>query len=42
MMMPVHKLPVFMRKALVKLDYILANSFLRDYSSYIVFEFEKR
>lgn len=42
MMLPVHKLPVWMRKPLVKLDYMLANSFLREYSSYLVFEFVKK
>ncbi len=42
MMLPVHKLPVWMRKGLVKFDYLLANSFLREYSSYLVFEFVKK
>lgn len=41
MMLPVHKLPVFMRKPLVGFDYALANGFLKEYSSYLVFELVK-
>lgn len=41
MMLPVHKLPVFMRKPLIGFDYALANGFLKEYSSYLVFELVK-
>lgn len=41
MLLPVHKLPNFMRRALLRLDYALANSFLKPYSSYIVYELIK-
>lgn len=41
MMLPVHKLPNKIRKPLVKFDYVLANSFLKKYSSYLVFELQK-
>lgn len=42
MMLPVHKLPVRTRKAMQGFDYALANSFLKAYSSYQVFELRKR
>lgn len=42
MMMPVHKLPVSLRKPLQSFDYFLANSLLRKYSSYVVYEFIKQ
>lgn len=38
MMLPVHKLPNAIRKPLVSIDYMLANGFLKEYSSYMVFE----
>ena len=41
MMLPVHKLPNKIRKPLIKFDYLLANSFLKKYSSYQVFELQK-
>jgi len=42
MMLPVHKLPVSMRKPLIKLDYAMANGWLKQYSSYLIFEFVKK
>ena len=39
---PIHRFPAFSRKFLVKLDTILANSFLKEYSSYLIIELEKR
>ena len=41
MMLPVHKLPVSLRKPLTRMDYALANSFMRRYSSYQVYELIK-
>lgn len=42
MMLPVHKLPVALRRPLVGLDYALCGSFLKEYSSYLVFELIKK
>ena len=42
MMLPVHKLPVALRKPLQSMDYVLANSWLREYSSYLIFELVKQ
>lgn len=42
MMFPVHHLPESMRRLLQKLDYALANGWLKRYSSYIVYEFIKK
>lgn len=42
MMLPVHKLPVSIRKPLIKLDYALANGWLKQYSSYLIFEMQKK
>lgn len=42
MMLPVHKLPRALRKPLQSADYFLANSWLKNYSSYIIFELQKR
>lgn len=42
MMLPVHKLPVAIRKPLTSLDFTLANSSLKEYSSYIIFELVKK
>ena len=42
MMLPVHKLPKRLRRWLTTADYALANSFLREYSSYLVFELIKQ
>jgi ubiquinone/menaquinone biosynthesis C-methylase UbiE len=41
MLLPVHKLPVRLRKPLTRMDYALANSFMRQYSSYQVYELIK-
>lgn len=41
MMLPVHKLPVRLRKPLTRMDYALANSSMRRYSSYLVYELIK-
>lgn len=41
MMLPVHKLPKSIRRPLQRTDYALANSFLREYSSYLVFQLRK-
>lgn len=42
MMLPVHKLPVRLRKPLLKADYALANGWLREYSSYLIIELIKQ
>lgn len=42
MMLPVHKLPVALRGPLQSFDYMLANSWLREYSSYLIFELVKQ
>jgi ubiquinone/menaquinone biosynthesis C-methylase UbiE len=42
MLLPIHRFPTFMRKFLVAIDFFLANSFLKSYSSYLVVEFEKK
>ncbi|MBQ0021880.1 MAG: class I SAM-dependent methyltransferase [Prevotellaceae bacterium] len=42
MMLPVHKLPVSVRKPLTSLDFALANSMIKEYSSYVIFELQKR
>lgn len=42
MMLPVHKLPVSLRKPLVSIDFMLANGWMREYSSYLIFEFVKK
>lgn len=39
---PIHRFPDFCRKFLVPLDSFLANSFLKEYSSYLIIELEKR
>ncbi|MCR5820133.1 MAG: class I SAM-dependent methyltransferase, partial [Bacteroidaceae bacterium] len=41
MMLPVHKLPVGIRKPLQKIDFLLANGWLKEYSSYLLFELVK-
>ncbi len=41
MMLPVHKLPRVLRKPLQKTDYLMANGWLRNYSSYLIFELQK-
>lgn len=42
MMLPVHKLPVAVRKPLTSFDFMMANSFIKEYSSYIIFELQKK
>jgi len=39
---PIHRFPESCRKSLLKLDSFLANSFLKEYSSYFIIELEKR
>ena len=39
---PIHRFPKITRKFFMKLDLILANSFLREYSSYLIIEFHKK
>lgn len=38
---PIHRFPKITRNALVKIDLLIANSFLKEYSSYLVIEFKK-
>lgn len=38
---PIHRFPKFARNFLVKIDLIIANSFLKEYSSYLIIEFKK-
>lgn len=42
MMVPIHKLPNALRKALVSTDYMIANSPIKQYSSYLVYELVKQ
>jgi ubiquinone/menaquinone biosynthesis C-methylase UbiE len=42
MLLPVHQLPVRLRKPLQRTDYAMANGWLREYSSYLVFELQKQ
>jgi len=42
MMLPVHKLPQSIRKPLIGVDYALANGWLKEYSSYLVYELVKK
>lgn len=42
MMAPVHKLPVKLRRPLQKMDFAIANSWLKEYSSYLVFNVVKK
>jgi ubiquinone/menaquinone biosynthesis C-methylase UbiE len=39
---PIHRFPKFVRKFLVKIDLFIANSFLKEYSSYLIIEFKKK
>jgi SAM-dependent methyltransferase len=39
---PIHRFPKFMRKFFIKFDLLLANSFLKEYSSYLIIEFQKK
>lgn len=38
---PIHRFPKFIRNFLVKIDLMMANSFLKEYSSYLIIEFKK-
>lgn len=40
--LPIHRIPKKIRSFFLNLDYILANSFLKEYSSYVIIEFEKK
>lgn len=42
MMLPVHELPEKMRDRMKRMDYALANGWLKQYSSYLVFELVKQ
>ncbi len=42
MMLPLHRLPECMRKSLLKLDYSMANGWMKEYSSYLICELIKR
>lgn len=42
MMLPVHKLPEGIRKPLVGFDFFMANGWLKEYSSYLVYDFIKK
>ncbi len=39
---PIHRIPVKLRKIFIKLDNLLCNSFLKEYSSYLTFVLKKR
>ena len=38
---PIHRFPKFARKFFTKIDLLFANSFLKEYSSYLIIEFKK-
>jgi len=38
---PIHRFPESFRKFLIKADLLIANSFLKEYSSYLIIEFRK-
>lgn len=38
---PIHRFPKFTRKYLAKIDLLIANSFLKEYSSYLIIELRK-
>lgn len=40
--LPIHRFPVFLRKAMMYLDNLLCRSFLKEYSSYLIFVLEKK
>lgn len=42
LMLPIHRLPRGVRKFCTWLDYYLANSFLKEYSSYLIIELKKK
>lgn len=39
---PIHRIPKLLRKPIIRLDNLLCNSFLREYSSYIIFILRKK
>lgn len=41
MMLPIHKLPNGLRQRLLGFDFCLANGFMKEYSSYLVYDFVK-
>ena len=38
---PIHRLPRFIRQSLTHIDLFIANSWLKEYSSYLIIEFKK-
>jgi ubiquinone/menaquinone biosynthesis C-methylase UbiE len=40
--LPIHKMPAMLRKYFLKFDLFLANTFLKEYSSYLIMECKKR
>jgi len=42
LLLPIHRFPRWSRKFLIPLDSFLANSFLKEYSSYLIIELEKK
>jgi ubiquinone/menaquinone biosynthesis C-methylase UbiE len=40
--LPLHRIPKSLRKMFLTIDLFLANSFLKNYSSYLIFELEKK
>lgn len=40
--LPIHRFPKFCRKFLITINSFLATSFLKEYSSYLIIEFEKK
>jgi ubiquinone/menaquinone biosynthesis C-methylase UbiE len=39
---PIHRFPKFIRQSLTHIDLLIANSWLKEYSSYLIIEFKKR
>ncbi|HSY62326.1 MAG TPA: hypothetical protein VK796_10640, partial [Cytophaga sp.] len=39
--LPIHRFPTFIRPFLSQIDTVLSNSFLKEYSSYLIIELEK-
>lgn len=42
LLLPVHRIPKRIRRFCIWLDYLLANSFLKEYSSYLILELRKK
>ncbi len=40
--LPIHRMPRWSRKFFLKLDYLLCNSFLKEYASYLIVKLEKK